>query len=147
MAVDLAAIHRAAATQIQNALTRLTNVYPFPQDTVVYPCVTVYPGAGEYIDYWKTMGPNGNADMMLRLKVEVDSESSEAVAVKICDYLSVGTGHTSSIVDAVMADRTLGGTVEDALVLSAEWVDPDSSRGVAWLPVSIILKKQNAEVA
>lgn len=143
--VNLNAIHRALADQLRTNIARDTATNPFPIGTTTYPCITVYPAAGTYIDYWKTFGPNGNADLMVRLKLEVDSDN-ESMFIKIADYLSVGTGFTSSIIDAIHADRTLGGTVEDALVLTAEW-DAENDPSVAWLPVSIILKKQNAEVA
>lgn len=141
----LETIHRALATQLKANILRDTNTDPFPIGILNPPCITVYPDSGKYLDYWKTFGPNGNTDLMLRLKLEVRADD-ESVFIKIADYLSAGTGFDSSIMDAVMADRTLGGTVEDAVVLEAYW-DAENDPSVAWLTVSIILKKQNAEVA
>lgn len=145
MSVDLEAIHRALAAQIRANVAEDTNVYPFPMAGRMPPCITVYPAAGTYLDYWKTFGPNGDADMMVRLKVEVDAAEGESSGIKMCRYLGVGVGNTSSVIDAVMADRTLGGTVDSAVILTAEWADPDTDPGVAWFDVSIILSKQNAE--
>lgn len=142
MALNLEAIHRALAAQIRAGIARDTNVYPFPVEDPQYPCVSIYPDS---IDYFTSFGPNGTADLNLRLKLEVSADSAESAAIKVCDYLSVGTGNGSSIIDAVHADRTLGGIVDDCVVREAEW-PAESDLGLAWLPVLIFLTKQNAEV-
>lgn len=144
MAVNLEGVFRALADQISSGIERDTNVNAFPDGSFNPPQITVYPPSGS-LNYWQTFGPNGAAALTLRLKLEVDSDDTESIGIKICDYLGVGTGNTSSIIDAVMADRTIGGTVEDAAILTAEWGDPDVDPGVAWLDVQVILKKQNAE--
>lgn len=146
MAVNLATIHNALATQIAAHITRETNVDAFPSRPYNPPSITVHSDPSNYLAYIGTFGPNGEADLMLRLKVEVDaSDGLESVCLKIADYLSVGTGNGSSIPDAVMIDKTLGGVVASCVVLSAEW-DSDGDPGVAWIPVQIILSKQNAQV-
>lgn len=152
MADDFEQIHRALAEQIDVGINEDTTVYPFPIESPVKPCITVYPGAGKYVDYFTSHGPNGTADLYLRLKVEVDGDG-ESIGMKICAYLSIGTGNGSSVPDAVhgtradgTSGRKLGGLVDDCVVLSADWADPDSDPGVAWLPVAVYLTKQNAEV-
>ena len=142
----LADIHNALADQIRVGIDRQTNVYPFPNGSYNTPAVTVHSDPSGYISYWGTFGPNGDADILLRLKIEVDAADVESMCIKIADYLSVGTGNDSSIVDAVMADRTLGGVVGDCVILTAEW-DTENEPFVAYLPVQIILRKVNAEVA
>jgi len=143
MSVDLQAIHRALAAQISAGLGRDTNVYPFPVSDPVFPCISIYPGSDSYVSYFVGFGPDGAADLNLRLKLDVDGDF-ESIAIKICDYLSVGTGNRSSIVDAIHSGRTLGGLVEDCVALSAQWADPDSTPGVAWIPVQIYLLKDGA---
>lgn len=141
---NLQTIHRALADQLRANLARDTATNAFPIPPATYPCITVYPDPNGYISYHDTMGPNGYASVMVRLKLEVDSDS-ESMFIKITDYLSVGTGFTSSIHDAVMADHTLGGVVTECVVLTAEW-DAENDPDVAWLPVQIILPKVNARV-
>lgn len=141
--VDLEQIHRALAGQISEHIDRDTNVSAFPDGSTVFPSITVEP-YGQYLDYFGTFGPNGNADMMVRLRIELMAGDLESVCIKMCDYLSVGTGNTSSVVDAIMFDRTLAGFVEDCVALTVEWSADDLT--TAFIPVGIILKKQNAEV-
>ena len=138
MAIDLQAIHRALAATIRAGIERDTNVYPFPQADPTFPCITVYPSDDVYLNYAMTM--DAEADLMLRLKLDVDGDA-ESMAIKICDYLSTGTGNGSSIVDAIAANRTLDGLVENCVTLTAEWADPDSTPGVAWIPVAIYLDR------
>jgi|GEM_PF-6097810 len=144
MAVNVEAIHRAVADKLRRGLARDTSVNPFPIGAPVYPSITVYPDS-PYINYFETMGANGKASIHLKLKIEVDSDS-ESMFIKIADYLSVGTGNTSSVTDALMAtDHTLGGLVDECVILSAEW-DAINDPDVAWLPVQILVSKQNAQV-
>ncbi len=141
----LADIHNALADQIRAGIDRQTNVSAFPDGSTIYPSVTVHSDP-EYISYWGTFGPNGDADIKLRLVLEVDAGDMTSICLKMADYLSAGTGNESSVVDAVMADRTLGGVVGDCVVLNAEW-DSENEPQKAVLPVLIILRKVNAEVA
>lgn len=149
MAVDLVAIRQALATQIRAALDDDTNVYPYPVADPQPPSVTIYPHPSTYFYYFGgptgTFGPNGNADLMFQLRVDVTAQDMPSMSIKIDRYLGVGDGNNSSIVDAVMADRTLAGTVGSCAVLSAVVGDPDTAPGTAQLDVSIILSKQNAE--
>jgi len=141
----LADIHNALSNQIRAGVSRDTNVSAFPDGSLVYPSVTIHSDP-EYVSYWGTFGPNGNADLKLRVVIEVGAGDLMSVCLKIADYLSVGTGNTSSVVDDIMADRTLGGVVGDCVILTAEW-DTENEPFRAVLPVQIILRKVNAEVA
>lgn len=140
--LNLQAIHRALETQLRANIARDTAVNPFPIPPNTYPCITIYPDPSGYLTYHDTFGPNGYATVLVRLKLEVDSDA-ESTFIKITDYLSAGTGFTSSIHDAVMADHTLGGVVTECVVLTAEW-DAEHDPDVAWLPVQIMLPKLNA---
>jgi hypothetical protein len=145
MAVDLEAIHRAAAAQLSEHLDRETNVVAFPTGSVIPPQITVHSDTAGYLAYFGTMGPDGEADLMLRLKIEVEAVDVESVCLKMCAYLGIVTGNGSSVPDAIHVDRTLGGTVADCVALTAEW-DSDGDPRTAWVPLRIILHKQNAEV-
>lgn len=146
MSFDIQAIRRALAAQIRARIADDIDVFAYPSEGPTMAAITVYPSAGDYVSYFTTMGANGNADLSFRLKVEVAADSIESVEIKLDRLLGSGLGNTSSIVDAVMYDRTLGGTVGSCVVLSAVMGDPDVDPGIAWLPVEIILSKQNAQV-
>lgn len=150
LTADLEVIHRALASQISAYLLangRETNVNPFPSGILVPPCITVHSDPSTYLDYWGTLGPSGIETMYLRLKIELDAIESESVCIKMMDYLGVGTGNGSSVIDAVHSDRSLGGVVgpNGVACLTAEW-DSDSTPYEAWIPVQILLTKQNARV-
>lgn len=148
---DFQPIHEALATQIFNYVAaggRQTNVKPFPDGGLNFPQITVHSDHGTYIDYWGTLGANGVASVFVRLKIELDSSAGpKSVCIAMLDYLSVGTGNPVSVIDAVHSDRSLGGTCgpNAAAALTAEW-DSDTEPNVAWIPVQILLNKQNAQV-
>lgn len=150
LTADLEVIHRALASQIQAYLFangRDTNVAPFPSGVLVAPSITIHSDPSTYIKYWETSGPNGVESMFLRVKIEVDAMESESVCMKMMDYLGVGTGNGSSVVDAIHSDRSLGGVVgaNACAALTAEW-DSENDPTVAWIPVQILLTKQTARV-
>ena len=145
MACDPYAIHVALADQIRDYITADVNVYAWPMRTPDYPSVSVWPGP-EYIAYIGTFGANGIADMMLELVIEHSAADDESEFKWIADLLAAGTGFSASLADAVMSDRTLGGVVDDAVVLTAEWSADPQSAIVARLPVQIILSKSGAQV-
>lgn len=142
MALNLDPIFRAMAAQLKAAIVG-TNVYPFPEYNPALPAISIYPD--QPIDYLQTFGPNGGADVFIKLKVEVDGEAEPAFA-KMCEYLSVGTGNPSSIFDALRADKTVGGTVDDCLPRTAEWEDPaPGGPYTAWVYVHLLTKKLGAQ--
>lgn len=146
MAADLDAIHRALAAQVADYITDDWNVAPWPFSGEPLDLIEVWPG-DDYINYWSTFGPNGKADLMVRLRLQIAAGDAETAFKKITRALSVGTGHGTSLVDAVMSDPTLGGTVANAIALTGEWpVDEATLSTVAWLPVSIVLTKSGAQV-
>lgn len=148
LTADLAAIRQALADQIRaylNANGRQTNVKPFPDGSLNVPSITVHSDPSTHIDYWETLGSNGVESMFLRLKIELDAGEPESVCLAMCAYLGIGTGNGSSVIDAVHSDRSLGGVIgaNGIACLTAEW-DDDSDPYTAWVPVQILLTKQNA---
>lgn len=133
MALDMAAIREALATQIYDRLSgsnRPASVYDYPPDSPELPAVLIRPRTGtpEYIQYHQSFSQNVQGDGALagiELEVEVrvggwDVDSHRAMD----DYLSTGT--EASVINAIEADPTLGGALENC------WV-----RAVA-APVSVI---------
>lgn len=150
LTADLEVIHRALASQIKTYLDangRDTNVRPFPAGILSPPCITVHSSPSTYLDYFGTLGPNGIESMFLRIKIEIEAVESESACVLMCKYLGIGTGNGSSVLDAIHSDRSLGGVVgvNGCAALTAEW-DSDGDPYTAWIPVQILLTKQNAEV-
>ena len=146
MAFDIQAIRRALAAQIRANIADDIDVYAYPNEGPTMASITVYPAAGDYVSYFKTMGSNGQADLVFRLKIEVGSNEIESIEMRLDRMLGSGSGNTSSVIDAILVDHTLGGTVSSVFVPSAVMGDPDVDPGVAWIPVEIILSKQNAQV-
>lgn len=148
MALDLQVIHEALANQIRNTDIKNTfNVFAFSEPGGTSPKIEVRPGI-EYLEYFTTFGPDGTADLMLDLIVDLRGMTGEDRALWAWRLLSSGTSdggspQPTSLVDAVMSDKTLGGTVQDAVIMSAAW-DDDNDQITA--PVRIILKKSGAAV-
>jgi hypothetical protein len=141
MSVDPDRVHRALADQLRANVSAGVTVYPWPASNPVWPALQVIP-EGDYLGYFQSMGPDGSADMRVRIRIEVDAVDDESVFVKMCRYLAAGTGHESSVPNAVLVDRTLGGCVADAVPLIAEWPNPEAEPHVAYVPVQIILNKE-----
>lgn len=147
MGADLKAIHEACATRIEAGIARDWNVAAFPYSGKPLPLIEVWPGAGDYIAYWGTFGASGTADLVLDIHIQVSTGEAFTTFKQITDMLSIGTGHTSSIADALHEDKTLGGTVQTLIVRSARWeVDDDNLGSVAVIPVEIVLRKSGAAV-
>lgn len=144
--MDLDAIHRALAAQIAGYISDDWNVQPWPLSGYDWPLVEVWPG-DPYVGYFATFGASGRADVLLEVRVEVDGSDPESVFKKITRALSVGSDHGSSVVDAIMSDRTIDGTVQDVKAMSASWEplgDGLAARGV--IPVEIVVLKSGAQV-
>lgn len=62
-----------------------------------------------YIDSYQEAFRNGLAMVKLRLTVYVQASSDRTASIRMDELLSSGTGESRSLIDAVMADVTLGG--------------------------------------
>ncbi len=123
MALDLYAIRTALADQIKAALQgtgRDANVYAYPPDSPASPAVLIRPRGGTptYVQYHQSFSMNEQGDGALagiELEIEIRVGGSEVDAqIAMDDYLSTGTA--ASIVNAVEADKTLGGAVESCWI-------------------------------
>lgn len=111
-----------------------------------YPRITIEADAGDYIDYWVTGTSVGLATVRFVLVVEAGPLNDAGVADesarrRLDDFLSVGTGNASSIIDAVMSDATLDGVVETCHIPRAE---VDDATATARLPIEVHVKKVGA---
>ena len=140
--LDLKAVHEALADQIRDGIDDATGftVKAFPS-TSPRPAIEVWPDA-DYISFFETSGPTGLADVQLVIRIFLSAANPETEWLQVCRLLSAGTGFDSSIVDAVMADRTLGGAVADTFIGDARW-EPDD--GAIDVPVQIQLNKVGAQ--
>lgn len=143
--LDVERILRALADQIRANVTSDVTVTAYPSDdTPNYPKVSVLPEP-DFMSYGRTFGSAGVAELRLRVRVEAPGESAESSFVQMCRFLSVGTGHGSSIPDAIMIDKTLDGVVQDCTVGDAEYPDPDELPWTADVTVRVMTKKIGAQ--
>lgn len=144
--MDLDAIHRALAAQIDAYISDDWNVQPFPESGSPEPLIEVWPGS-PYAGYFASFGANGRADLMLEVHVFVDGPNAETVFKRITRALSVGTAHGTSVVDAIMSDRTIDGNVEDVKAMQADWqIIPGGLAAEGVIPVEIVVLKSGAQV-
>lgn len=102
-------IREALATQIRDAVAEPTNVYAYRVDNPQPPYIIVDPDA-EYLDYFAggTFGSAGMSKARFSLEINPASNDTESAGIALDDYLSAGTGNPSSVIDAIMANPTLG---------------------------------------
>lgn len=108
--MDLTAIRNALAAQI-TAHTGL-RCDGQARDSVVPPCAVVLPGQ-PFITYGVTMDGASNFGLAILLIIS-DAAPSEITQRALDAYLGIGTDSAGviSLADAVLADTSLGGTVD-----------------------------------
>ncbi len=143
----LSAIHENVAVQLRNRVA-LNDIsfHAYPDASAPANKIEVWPGSGTYVGYWGTFGSNGTADVMFRIRVEVAHGDASTGGRKMVELLGVGSTEHASIVDAIVADPTLGGAVETTRVIDCEWdVDPDTWNHVGWINCEAVLRKSGAQ--
>jgi len=114
MALELAAIRTALVDKIRATVARDVNVYPYPLQNPNLPSVTVTAGgSGGYIDYQVTSGTSPVCDVYFTVTVVATAADEVSPQIVVDDLLSAGTGQGSSLIDALIADRTLGAVVQN----------------------------------
>lgn len=147
MAFDLKAMHEAMASQLQSVATAAgMNVYAFSEPSKTGPKIEVIPD-GEYIAYWGSFSASGHGDVSVIVRASVAGLNAETRALAVWQLAGVGDDAASnaqpqSIVDALMADKTLGGTVATLVPSLGYWDDEASTFEV---PVRVTLKKSGAQ--
>lgn len=119
MALDLTVIRNALATVIRGGVARTVNVHAmWPDSAIILPAVIVIPAA-EYVAYHEAFA-RGLATVALEIRLY--ATGTVAGQLVIDDMLSAGAGKDSSVIDAIEANRSLGGIVSDCIVRSAREV-------------------------
>lgn len=141
--LDLKAVHEALADQIRAGIADAGKftVQPFPS-TSARPVIEVWPDT-DYITYVETFGARGVSTIRLVVRVLLSNANAETEWLAACRLLSAGTGFTSSITDAVMADKTLGGAVATVQIGNASWTPDEAAVDI---PIDVHLNKIGAQV-
>ena len=140
MSLTLSTIRAAIGAQLRANIDREVNI-DVDGEGKPAPVVRVELQASDPIDYWLTMTGNGIAEVRFDLVVDVANVDQSAVR-RLDDFLSVGTGNNSSIIDALLVDKTLGGVVETIHVSGVS--EYDAVNVTATLPLQVVCRKQGA---
>lgn len=151
MALDVEAIHQALANQIAAGIARGNGanqditVRPYPFSAAELPRIEIHPGS-PWVVYFGTFGSAGISDVNVIVVVELETANAETWLGQASGLVSAGTGETNSIVDAILADPTLGGVVQTCMVGDVEWGDSRAQFGqMLMIPVGIKAKKTGAQ--
>jgi hypothetical protein len=123
MAFDLAAIRQGVKSLLET-VGGLHCYDQVPGADIAAPAAVVQP---VNVSYVQAMG-RGPVDVRIRVTLLVSAASDRSGQTLLDGLLSAGTGMALSIVDAIEADRTLGGTV-DSVSIDPEF-DIDYGRAV-----------------
>lgn len=89
-----------------------------PASTPQFPCAIVRP-ADQFVAYHESFGAAPLVDVQLEVLIMAQGTSDIDSQIAVLDMLSAGAGKSNSIIDAISADRTLGGVVENTIVRTA----------------------------
>lgn len=120
MALDIGAIRTGYVTRL--ATVTGLRVYRTVAGDLAPPAAVIAP-ADDFLDYHMAHA-KGLVKLSWRILVATSKTLEPAGQDLLDDYLSAGTGQTRSIIDAIEADRTLSGTVDDTLVSVARSYGP-----------------------
>jgi hypothetical protein len=143
--LNLLSITTALANQIDTNTTRSLACYDLqPTTTPQFPCAIVRP-ADQFVSYHETFG-EVLTDVQLEVVVMASGTSDRDSQIAVLDLMSAGTGITSSVIDAIEADRTLGGAVLNTIVrtgsgLSRVIAEDGSAAVMAVLGVGIRIRR------
>ena len=112
MALNLSAIREGIAKTIRDGATRELNAYPYPKGNDEPPCIIVHT-ADDYVDWYGSIAGGDGALCVVRFVLEFLAPARTTFE----DGLRVLDEMLSAGVDlAIQADRSLDGTVDDALI-------------------------------
>jgi hypothetical protein len=137
MAFTLSTIRAAIKAQLTTNIGGEINV---DVDGAGMPAPVIRFELTESPNYWGTFGPNGMCSVAGRFLIDPAGVDQSAV-LRLDEFLSVGTGNGSSLVDAIYADVTFGNTIS---TLTIEPGDYDADNVTAELLVTFIAMKQGA---
>lgn len=135
----LSTIRAAIGAQLAANIDKGTNI---DVDGKRSPAPAVRLVMDETPNFFGTFGPDGVC--RCRFRLTIDPAGNDQAAVRRLDqYLSVGTGNSWSVVDALKVDDTFGGAVSGLEVAPGDY---DAENVTADLLLTFIAMKQNAEV-
>jgi len=142
MVGDLVAIHEAVAEMLRAKVGTDVEVYAYPEYAGNLPKITVEPG-DPYVVPFETFGANGRASVNLRIVCETNNQDGESAHKVLAELLSWGgDGDDRSILDTLMADKTLRGTVETLIPAEHTYsAAPDSYNPQGVVNVGAVVKK------
>lgn len=139
MSLTLSTIRQAIGAQLRANLDRQINI---DVDGEGKPAPVVRLEMATVPNYEGTFGPDGIAFCRFRLVIDPGGVDQSAVR-RLDDFLSVGTGNGSSVIDALRADQTFGGITQG---FRYEPGDYDAENVAAEMFIEFIAKKQGANV-
>ena len=146
--LQLGPLREAIADQIRQYVARGTHVAPY-QIGDEYPMIEVRPGEGLYVDYTDTFGAAGYAEVHLDIVIICRGGGLEDNQRALDDYLSMGTGNGSGVVEALNSAE-LNGLCDDIRGedgrIQAVDVTVTSEQASARIPIVVIVKKVGATV-
>lgn len=138
MSFTLSTIRAAIGDQLRANLDRQTTV---DEHNVSEALPRVSLVLDETPSYFLSFGPSGIASVRFSVLIVPGGVDKSAV-MRLDDYLSVGTGNGSSVIDALKSDPTFGGVAETFEVEPGEY---DAAGIVAELLVTVHVRKQGAQ--
>lgn len=134
--MNLVAIRQQLAMTIQDGIDEAVNVYPYLPGSPAFPCIVITPAA-DYRSARETFDANPGYTLNYDLLFGATS-SVEDAQILLDQLLSNDNG--ASVEDALNADPTLGGLVDDIIVGSATTAragDPNAAVFTATLLVTV----------
>lgn len=135
MSVNLRLIREAAAFQIANGIARQATGYAYDGTTITLPAIIIRPGS-PYVTYHESFGDRCLVGVELEIEVITSSADGISAGVAMDDLLSPGLANSSSILEAIEADPTLGGTVGHCWISEAS---PPQADGEGHMSASLSL--------
>lgn len=134
---ELVDVHEALAETLRQNLGRNDlNYFAFPAPVVTDSKIEVWPAEGSYLSYNGLIGPQDDADLLVRLRLFAQVGDDTTAGRLIAELLS-----PDGVIAAVMANPTLGGVVASvAPGDDVTWdIDTELYAHVAWIPLKIRL--------
>jgi hypothetical protein len=146
--LQLTPLREAIAAQIKLYIQRDANVFPY-QVGDDFPLIEIRYPDGTYVDYTNTFGATGISEVHLDVVITCKGSGDDAQRV-LDDYLSMGDGNGSSVVEAICADKTFGGLAETCRGVNGGFEVVDATDGVegasARIPIVVLVRKVGATV-
>ena len=115
MSLNLQAIREGLAAQIKVRVARSFNTDGYEGTAGTFPMIVIKPG-NPYVTYHESFGDRALAGIELLIEVTTTAADGKSAYVVMDQVLSPGLSNTSSILEAVEADNTIGGLVANVWV-------------------------------